>query len=209
MFQARAPDCGAGHSCGGGRGWPVHWGQASLASGPSSELNYWAQRRWLSCWVTQPEQGPGYSSSRAPAGVLWPSPGQFRSGGCSKEWWSLQYLISSSSSSLLKYSWLQCCVSFRYTARWFRYIHIYMYIKYVYNVFSWFFSILGFLILFCKFPLLHSRGSYSQSSGFSSSHVWVWELDYKEDWYQKSTLSNCDAGEDSWESLGQQGDQAS
>ena len=24
------------------------------------------------------------------------------------------------------------------------------------------------------------RGSYSQSYGFSSSHVWIWELDYKE-----------------------------
>ena len=26
------------------------------------------------------------------------------------------------------------------------------------------------------------KGPYSQSYGFSSSHVWRWELDYKEDW---------------------------
>ena len=27
---------------------------------------------------------------------------------------------------------------------------------------------------------------YSQSYGFSSSHVWMWELDYKEGWVQKN-----------------------
>ena len=27
---------------------------------------------------------------------------------------------------------------------------------------------------------------YSQSYGFSSSHVWVWELDYKESWVPKN-----------------------
>ena len=27
---------------------------------------------------------------------------------------------------------------------------------------------------------------YSQSYGFSSSHVWIWELDYKEDWVLKN-----------------------
>ena len=26
------------------------------------------------------------------------------------------------------------------------------------------------------------KGSYSQSYGFSSSHMWMWELDYKEGW---------------------------
>ena len=26
------------------------------------------------------------------------------------------------------------------------------------------------------------KGAYSQSYGFSSSHVWMWELDYKESW---------------------------
>ena len=27
-----------------------------------------------------------------------------------------------------------------------------------------------------------NKGPYSQSYGFSSSHVWMWELDYKESW---------------------------
>ena len=44
---------------------------------------------------------------------------------------------------------------------------------------------------------------YSQSYGISSSHMWMWELDHKEDWRAgylwKVVL------EDSWESLGQQG----
>ena len=43
--------------------------------------------------------------------------------------------------------------------------------------------------------------SSSQGYGFSSSHVWVWELDYKE-----LMLLNYGVGEDSWESLGLQGD---
>ena len=30
------------------------------------------------------------------------------------------------------------------------------------------------------------KGRYSQSYGFSSSHVWMWELDYKESWVMKS-----------------------
>ena len=30
------------------------------------------------------------------------------------------------------------------------------------------------------------KGSYSQSYGFSSSHVWIWELDYKEGWALKN-----------------------
>ena len=29
-------------------------------------------------------------------------------------------------------------------------------------------------------------GLYSQSYGFSSSHVWMWELDYKESWVKKN-----------------------
>ena len=45
----------------------------------------------------------------------------------------------------------------------------------------------------------------SQSYGFSSSHVWMWELDHKGSWVQK----NWCFGEDSWESLGLQGDQTS
>ena len=47
------------------------------------------------------------------------------------------------------------------------------------------------------------KGSHSQSYGFSISHVWMWELDHKEGWVLKQLmLSNGDAGEDSWESIG-------
>ena len=49
----------------------------------------------------------------------------------------------------------------------------------------------------------------SQTYDFSSSHVWMWKLHCKEGWVLKNMLSSCDAGEDSWESLGQQGDQTS
>ena len=49
-----------------------------------------------------------------------------------------------------------------------------------------------------------NKGPYSQSYGFSSSHVWMWELDHKEGWAQELAeelmFSNCGAGEDSWES---------
>ena len=31
-----------------------------------------------------------------------------------------------------------------------------------------------------------NKGPYSQSYGFSSNHVWMWELDYKESWAQKN-----------------------
>ena len=34
-----------------------------------------------------------------------------------------------------------------------------------------------------------SKGQYSQSYGFSSSHVWMWELDHKEDWAPKFDAS--------------------
>ena len=51
------------------------------------------------------------------------------------------------------------------------------------------------------------KGLYSQSYAFSSSHVWMWELDYKDDLSAKELTLNCGAGEDSWESLGLQGDQ--
>ena len=46
-----------------------------------------------------------------------------------------------------------------------------------------------------------NKGPSSQSYGFSSSHVWMWELDYKESWAPMNWW-----GEDSWESLGLQGD---
>ena len=31
-----------------------------------------------------------------------------------------------------------------------------------------------------------NKGSYSQSYGFSSSHVWMWELEHKESWVPKN-----------------------
>ena len=31
-----------------------------------------------------------------------------------------------------------------------------------------------------------NKSLYSQSHGFSSSHVWMWELDYKEGWAQEN-----------------------
>ena len=33
---------------------------------------------------------------------------------------------------------------------------------------------------------LPDKGPYSQSHGFSSSHIWLWELDYKENWTPKN-----------------------
>ena len=42
---------------------------------------------------------------------------------------------------------------------------------------------------------------------YSIIQVWMWELDYKESWVPKMMLLNCHVGEDSWESLGLQGDQ--
>ena len=51
------------------------------------------------------------------------------------------------------------------------------------------------------------KGLYSQSYGFSSSYLWKWELDHKKRLNaEELILSNYGIGEDSWESLGQQGD---
>ena len=33
-----------------------------------------------------------------------------------------------------------------------------------------------------------NKGPYSQSYGFSSSHIWVWELDYTEGWSLKNSF---------------------
>ena len=41
----------------------------------------------------------------------------------------------------------------------------------------------------------------SQSYGFSSSHIWIWELDYTENSAEELVLPNCGTGEDSWEFL--------
>ena len=51
-----------------------------------------------------------------------------------------------------------------------------------------------------------NKSPSSQGSGFSSSYVWMWELDYKESWAPKNwCFLICGVGEDSWESLGLQG----
>ena len=55
-----------------------------------------------------------------------------------------------------------------------------------------------------------NKSSSSQSYGFSSSHVWVRELDYKESWVPIYWFFwPVVFGEDSWESLGLQGDPTS
>ena len=54
-----------------------------------------------------------------------------------------------------------------------------------------------------------NKGPSSQGYGFSSGHVWMWELDCGESWVPKLMLLNCGVGEDSWESLGLQGDPTS
>ena len=54
-----------------------------------------------------------------------------------------------------------------------------------------------------------NKGLTSQSYGFSSSHAWMWELDYKKLSAGELMLLNCGVGEDSWESLGLQGDPTS
>ena len=58
--------------------------------------------------------------------------------------------------------------------------------------------------------LLCQQSPCGQSYGFSSSCVWIWELDHKEGWVLKNLmLLNCGVGEDSGESLGLQGDPTS
>ena len=47
---------------------------------------------------------------------------------------------------------------------------------------------------------------HSQSYGFFSSHVWMWELDHKEDWAPKNWCFKSWCWRRLWESLGQQGD---
>ena len=55
-----------------------------------------------------------------------------------------------------------------------------------------------------------NKGLSSQSYGFSSSHVWMWELDHvRKLSTEELMLLYCCVGEDSWESLGLQGDPTS
>ena len=48
-----------------------------------------------------------------------------------------------------------------------------------------------------------------QRYGFSSSHVWMWELDQKESWALRNWCFLIVVLEKTWESLGVQGDQTS
>ena len=57
--------------------------------------------------------------------------------------------------------------------------------------------------------LSQTKGPYSQSYRFSSSHVWMWELNLKEDWASKNWCFWNVVLEKTWESLGLQGDQTS
>ena len=56
-------------------------------------------------------------------------------------------------------------------------------------------------------PTFTNKVLSSQSYGFSSSHVWLWELDYKESWVPKNWCFWTVVLEKTfWESLGQQED---
>ena len=60
--------------------------------------------------------------------------------------------------------------------------------------------------------LLHPWDFPGKSTGVGCHFLlqWMWELDHKEGWAPKNwCFSNYGTGEDSWESLGQQGDQTS
>ena len=54
-----------------------------------------------------------------------------------------------------------------------------------------------------------NKGPSCQRYGFSSSHAWMWELDYKESWAQKNWCFWTVMLEKTWESLAQQGDPTS
>ena len=57
--------------------------------------------------------------------------------------------------------------------------------------------------------LLCQQGPSSQGYGFSSGHLWVWELDYKESWAPKNWCFLTVVLEKTCESLGLQGDPTS
>ena len=54
-----------------------------------------------------------------------------------------------------------------------------------------------------------NKGPSSQGYGFSSSHVWMWELDYKESWAQKNWCFSTVVLGKTWEPLGLQRDPTS
>ena len=53
------------------------------------------------------------------------------------------------------------------------------------------------------------KGLSSQSYGFSSSHIWMWEWYHKENWMPKNWCFWTGVLEKTWESLGLQEDQIS
>ena len=55
--------------------------------------------------------------------------------------------------------------------------------------------------LYGRLKNLPPLGSSSQSYDFSSSHVWMWEMDHKESWAPKNWCFRAVVLEDSWESL--------
>ena len=54
-----------------------------------------------------------------------------------------------------------------------------------------------------------NKGTYSPSYGFSSSYIWMWELDHKEGWVRKNFCLQIVVLEKTLEFLGLQGDQTS
>ena len=50
---------------------------------------------------------------------------------------------------------------------------------------------------------------YSQSYCLSNSHVQIWELEHKDGWALKNLCFQTMLLKETWESLGQQGDQSS
>ena len=54
-----------------------------------------------------------------------------------------------------------------------------------------------------------NKGPSSQGYGFSSTHVWMWEVDYNDVSTEELMLLNCGVEEDSWASLRLQGDPTS
>ena len=61
---------------------------------------------------------------------------------------------------------------------------------------------------FLSFLTFANKGLSSQGYSFSSSHVWMWELDYKGSWAPKNWCFWTVVLEKTWESLGLQGDQS-
>ena len=61
-------------------------------------------------------------------------------------------------------------------------------------------------IIFKSRDITANKGLSSQGYGFSSSHIWMWDLWWGKLSAKELMLLNYGVGEDSWESLGLQGD---